>query len=459
VTVPANRRTLAVLFAGVMVGALDIAVVGPALPSIQQAFGVDTRSLAWVFNLYILCSLVAAPLVAKLSDRHGRRSVYALSLVVFGLGSLLVASAPSFGWLLLGRAVQAVGAGGLMPVAAAVVADTYAPERRGSALGLIGAVFGVAFVIGPILGGMLLEYGWQWLFLLNLPLIAVLVPASLKLLPRSQATSLAPFDWQGAACLAVLLVASVSWLAQIDAAELPASLARGRSLPLLVIAATAAVAFWQIEKRAADPVFHASLLRSRQLRLVGFVAVSTGLVEAGMVFLPSLSVQAFGVTPSAASFMLLPLVAALIVGSLVAGLLLDRIGAKPVIQGGLVLTALGLLLLARRPLGIWSFYAAGSCVGLGLAALLGAPLRFLALQEAGEGRRGAGQGLLTLHLSVGRMAGAAVIGGFVATGASALAGYRHALLFLAVVTTAAAVASTALRSRVKAPASAHERGT
>src|SRR3970282_236128 len=133
------------------------------------------------------------------------------------------------------------------------VADTSAPERRGSAPGLIGAVVGVAFVIGPILGGMLLEYGWQWLFLLNLPLIAVLVPASLKLWPRSQATSLAPFDWQGAACLAVLLVASVSWLAQIDAAGLPASPARGRSLPLLGGAATAAVAFWEIERRAGDP--------------------------------------------------------------------------------------------------------------------------------------------------------------------------------------------------------------
>src|SRR3970282_1962587 len=142
------------------------------------------------------------------------------------------------------------------------VADTSAPERRGSALGLIGAVFGVAFVIGPILGGMLLEYGWQWLFLLNLPLIAVLVPASLKLLSRSQATSLSPVDWRGGACLAVLLVASVSWLAQIDAAELPASLARGRSLPLLVVAATAAVAFLQIERPGADPALHSSLPRS-----------------------------------------------------------------------------------------------------------------------------------------------------------------------------------------------------
>jgi MFS family permease len=457
VTVPANRRTLVVLFAGVLVGALDIAVVGPALPAIQQAFDVDARALSWVFNLYILCSLVAAPLVAKLSDRRGRRLVYALSLAVFGLGSLLVALAPSFGWLLLGRAVQAAGAGGLMPVAAAVVADSYPAERRGRALGVIGAVFGVAFVIGPILGGMLLEYGWQWLFLLNLPLIAVLIPASLKLLPRSSEATRAPFDWQGAACLATLLVALVFWLGQIDAAALPGSLARGRSLPLLALAAAAAVGFWQIEKRAADPVFHASLLRSRQLRLVGLMAVATGLVEAGMVFLPSLSVQAFGVTASAASFMLLPLVAALIVGSLVAGLLLDRIGARPVIQGGLVLTTLGLLLLARRPLDLFSFYSAGSCVGLGLAALLGAPLRFLTLQEAGESRRGAGQGLLTLHLSIGRMTGAAVIGGFVATGPSALSGYRHALVFLAVVTMAAAVASTALRPGARVPAAGSER--
>jgi MFS family permease len=148
--------------------------------------------------------------------------------------------------------------------------------------------------------------------------------------------------------------------------------------------------------------------------------------------------------------MLLPLVAALIVGSPTAGRLLDRFGAKPVLQGGLGLTAAGLLVLAHRPLELWTFYAGAFCVGMGLAGLLGAPLRFVALEEAGEAHRGASQGLLTVFLSTGRMIGAAVIGGVVTTGASQLEGFRHALAVLAGVALAAALAATAMRTRSRA---------
>jgi EmrB/QacA subfamily drug resistance transporter len=445
-----SRATLAVLFAGVLVGALDIAIVGPALPSIQWSFDVDTRTLQWVFSIYILVGLISAPLVAKLSDRYSRRGVYAACLATFGVGSLLVAVAPDFAWLLVGRAVQAAGAGGLLPVAGAVVADAFPAERRGRALGLIGAVFGVAFVIGPLVGGILLSEGWRLLFFVNLPLVAVLVPASLKLLPRGAGGQRRTFDWVGAAVLGVGLAALVIGLGQIDVDRGWASVASARCLPFLLAAGIAAVAFWYTEKRARDPIVDPTLLGSRQLRLVGAVALATGIVEAGMVFLPSLSVRAFSVSPSTASFMLLPLVAALIVGAPTAGRLLDKFGAKPVIQGGLALTAVGLLALAHRPLELWTFYTGGFLVGMGLAGLLGAPLRFVALEEAGEEHRGASQGLLTVFLSTGRMIGAAVIGGVVTTGASELEGFRHALAVLAVVALAATLAATAMRTRSSA---------
>jgi MFS family permease len=445
-----SRGTLAVLFAGVLVGALDIAIVGPALPSIQATFGVDTRTLQWVFSIYILVGLISAPLVAKLSDQYGRRGVYATCLGTFGAGSLLVAVAPDFAWLLAGRAVQAAGAGGLLPVAGAVVADAFPVERRGGVLGLIGAVFGIAFVIGPLVGGVFLSRGWQWLFLVNLPLVIVLVPASLKLLPRGASAHLRSFDWLGAAALGVGLAALVVGLGEIDVERSWASLASVRCLPFLGVAGAAAVVFWHAEQGARDPIVDPQLLRSRQLQLVGGVALATGIVEAGMVFLPSLSVLAFDVSSSTASFMLLPLVAALIVGSPTAGRLLDRFGAKPVLQGGLGLTAAGLLVLAHRPLELWTFYAGAFCVGMGLAGLLGAPLRFVALEEAGEAHRGASQGLLTVFLSTGRMIGAAVIGGVVTTGASQLEGFRHALAVLAAVALAAALAATAMRTRSRA---------
>jgi MFS family permease len=185
----ARGRLLMVLFVGVLMAALDIAIVGPALPAIQAAFGVETQALAWVLALYVLCNLVGTPLIAKLSDRYGRRALYLTSVGLFAAGSLLVAAAPSFGWLLAGRAIQGLGAGGVFPVASTVIGDTFPPERRGGALGLIGAVFGIAFLVGPILGGVLLLLSWHWLFLINLPIAAGVIVAGARLLPASRAAA------------------------------------------------------------------------------------------------------------------------------------------------------------------------------------------------------------------------------------------------------------------------------
>src|SRR5204863_4034943 len=136
--VSSERAILSVLFAGVLIAALDIAIVGPALPAIRGAFDVSGRALPWVFSVYVLFYVVGTPLLAKRSDRHGRRVVFVQGLALFALGSSVVACAQSYPMLLVGRAVQAFGAGGLFPVAAAVIADTVPFERRGRVLGLIG---------------------------------------------------------------------------------------------------------------------------------------------------------------------------------------------------------------------------------------------------------------------------------------------------------------------------------
>jgi MFS family permease len=449
-----SGRVLLILFAGVLIGALDIAIVGPALPAIQNTFAIGDRSLSWVFGIYILFNLIGAPLIAKFSDRYGRREMYALSLVLFGAGSLLVAAAPTYAALLAGRAVQAFGAGGIFPVASAVVADTFPVERRGRALGLIGAVFGMAFLIGPLLGGLLLRWGWQWLFVLNLPIVALLVVLALKMLPRrggAMGRADRPFDLAGAVLLSLSL-ASLAWgVNRIDTSALAASLASVQVWPFLVAAVAAAPLLALVERRAADPVLPPVLFRSGQLRLVGLIAFAAGLVEAGMVFLPEMAVDAFGVPAATASFMLLPLVVTLMFGAPTAGRLLDRVGARPVIQTGLLLTAIGLAIYGLVPLTYASFYLAGALVGFGLSALLGAPLRYVVLHEAGEAQRGAGQGLLTLVLSIGQLVGSAAIGGIAASAADAAGGYAVALLVLAAI--AAVVLPTTIALRPKAASS------
>ena len=427
------RGTLAVLFGGVLLGALDIAVVGPAMPAIRATYGLDAGDLSWILNVYILLAMVSAPLLGAWSDRAGRRQVYVACLAVFGIGSLLVALAPSFWVMLLGRGVQAAAAGGLLPVASAVIADTYPENRRGRMLGLIGAVFGIAFVLGPVLGAILLPFSWRWLFLLNLPLLAVLLPLAARVLPGASGADARKPDLLGASLMALLLAVLAVLLTRVD------SLLDSRLSGYLLIVggfsvlAVLATQLWRVELRAESPLLPPKLLTSRPMRSVGVLAVATGFVEATMVFLPTLAVAAFAVTPQRASMMLLPLVAALIVGSTVAGRLLDRWGPVPIIRGGMSLIVIGLAVLGlREPDGL-SFYTGGLAVGLGLASLLGAPLRFLAQRIAGPAARGASQGILTVFLGTGRLAGAALIGGIVPSGSVETDGFRLAMLLIAAI--------------------------
>jgi MFS family permease len=192
------------------------------------------------------------------------------------------------------------------------------------------------------------------------------------------------------------------------------------------------------------------LLRSPQLRIVGIIAIAIGAVEAGMVFLPDIAVLNFGVDAATASLTMLPLVLTLAVGAPIAGWLLDHVGPRAVVQGGLALTAAGLLWFAWAPLDWRNFYLSGALIGFGMSALLGAPLRYIVLQEAGESRRGAGQGLLTLCISIGQLVGAAVVGGIVGSASDALPGYRLSLLGVGIACGLALVLSAALRGRVMA---------
>jgi EmrB/QacA subfamily drug resistance transporter len=447
-TVARERITLVVLFAGVLLAALDIAIVGPALPAIRTAFEVPARWLPAVFSVYVLFYLIGTPLLAKRSDRRGRRRVFLESLALFGVGSLLAAAAWSFPSLLLGRAIQAFGAGGLLPVAAAVIAETVPLERRGRTLGLIGAVFGIAFLLGPLLGGLLLGSSWRWLFAINIPATVALMLVAANTLPSVTSKETQRFDAAGAVMLAVVLAALVIGVGQIDTGAPAASLQSLRVWPFLVLVVIGAPLLWSVETRAADPVVPPALLRSPQLRIVGAIAVAVGAVEAGMVFLPDMAVHGFGVDAATASLAMVPLVLTLCIGAPLAGRLLDHVGPRSVVQLGLTLTVAGLLLFAWLPLDWRNFHFSGALVGLGMSALLGAPLRYIALQEAGETRRGAGQGLLTLCVSVGQLVGAAVIGGVVGSASDALPGYRHSLLTVAVACGLALVLSVALRGRV-----------
>lgn len=442
-----RNRLLGVLFIGVLMAALDIAIVGPALPAIRQAFGVDDRAVTWIFTIYVLFNLIGTPLMAKLSDQFGRRSLYVLDVALFAIGSLLVAISPSFGVLLAGRAIQGLGSGGIFPVASAVIGDTFPAEKRGSALGLIGAVWGIAFLVGPIIGGVLLIFGWHWLFIINLPIAALVIALSLRELPASRPAQRRPFDWLGMAVLSAILAALAFGLNQLDTANIARSLSSPLVWPFLLLSVLLLPLFWLIERPAIDPVLQIRLFQNRQVRLTAALASGAGLSEAAIVFLPALLVAAFGVAESTASFMLLPVVLAMAVGSPLSGRMLDRRGSRVVVVAGTALIGLGMLLVGLLTTTLVLFYLAAALFGLGLSVLLGASLRYIMLNEATLSERASAQAVLTIFTSIGQLIGGALIGAVATSRGGGAAGYTTAFLLIGVVMVALMLAAFRLKGR------------
>ena len=424
---------MALLFVGVLMGALDLAIIGPALPAIQTEFGLDNRELSWLFNIYVLAQLIGTPLLAKLSDRHGRRLIYVLCVSGFGIGSLMLVLAGNQETLMIGRAVQGFGASGIFPVAAAVIGDTFPKEKQGSALGLIGAVFGLAFLIGPVLGGILLQFSWQWLFVINLPIAIALVIGGWKLLPQEGKSSALPFDWAGGVLLTTLLLGLAIGITNLDTADLLPSLKTLAVWPFLITGIVLLPIFWKNEKAAADPIIRPSFFAAKQIRLVMIIAAGVGTIECAQVFLPALAVASLGVTESIAAWLMLPGVFVMMLVSPLAGKAVDKLGAGIIIQQAIAFIVVGVMIWALIPLSFVSFIGAGLIAGIGIAALLGAPLRYIIIEESSPDDRASAQGLLNIFLAIGQLSGAAIVGAVATSKGGGTAGYQASFLVLGVL--------------------------
>jgi len=406
-----QNAVIALLFVGVLMGALDISIVGPALPSIETFLKLDARFSGWVFSIYVLFNLIGISLFARMSDIYGRRNIYILALAIFAAGSLWVSLSGSFGALLAGRAVQGFGASGIFPVASALVGDLFPREKRGRILGMIGAVFGLAFLMGPFIAGVVLRYfEWHMLFIINIPISLVLIYFSMKILPSVPNGKVSAIDWGGIVTLGIGLAGFTIGLNRIDTSQGWAGFTDMKVILPLIAAIVSFALLLVIERRAKDPVIRLGFFRNRQISIAGTIALVTGAVQASFVFIPTFVVQEFAVTPSSASFMLTPFVLATAAGSPVFGRMIDRYGVKKVIIAGIVLLAAGFYLLSVRGIDKGLYYISGVLVGLGLSVLAGSSLRYIVLNNTPAEDRATSQGMLTIFTSVGQIAGTAVIG-------------------------------------------------
>ncbi len=439
----APRALMRVLFIGVFMAALDTSIIAPAIPALRAAFGIDNREVGLVMIVFILFSLPSTALLANLSDRHGRRPVYLASIALFALGSLVIALSPQFWMIVAGRAIQGIGAGGIIPTASAVIGDEFPPETRGRALGLIGATYGMAFVLGPPFAGVVMVVAsWHWIFLANLPIAAVVLWLGLRVLPPHRRTDAhPPLDVAGIVAVFLLLAALVLAITrgtQPVGGITPWPWLVGAMAVLLGVVIA-------IERRAASPMVPLSLFANRRLATAYVLTVGAGFGMGSVVFLTSIATLAYGVAPKHAGFVLLPLVLCSMLGSVGGGRVLHRMGARGLIVMGFVLLGIGYGAAAITSFGLAGFLVASVPIGIGVGILVGGALRSIALDEAPTAVRGAAQGLVNICTSVGTLLSAAAIGALADLRGGGAEGFATAYIAVAVLMGAMLLVALGLR--------------
>lgn len=410
----------------VLMSALDIAIVGPGLPAIAAEFQLTDRILPWILNIYFLMNLAGRPALGRLSDILGRRMVLATSATLYGFGALISALAPDFTVLLVGRALQGFGAGGIFPVASAAVTDFLPAEKRGRILHIIGTTGAFIFIVGLPLGSLLMALGWRWIFGLGVPVAFVVAVASISSLPSTPRAKVKPFDLPGLVLLIIMMAFLALGLSLMDWSTPIQSFKSLQVWPFFLIAGIIYPVFKMVESRAEEPSVRPKILGNWRMALGAHLSLGIGLLQVGIVFMPLFVVSVLGIRDYMAGLMLLPLVAAMALATPLSNTMGGKTGTRIAITGGALLASAGYLVLGVAFPTSGIFYIASSITGAGIIALLGPSLRHKAISDLPEADHPTAQRVMYLYVSMGRLLGAALIGAVAASGTDVSLGYRHA---------------------------------
>ena len=379
----AGSLRLIILSIGLLLflAALDQSIVSTALPTIVASLG-GVEHLSWVVTAYILSSTIVAPIYGKLGDLYGRRNTIFVSVGIFILGSIMCGVANSMTFLIVSRAIQGLGGGGLFVLALSVVGDAVPPRERGKIQGVFAAVFSTSSILGPLAGGWLTEQAnWHWIFLINVPLgLLALVGFAASFKPKGVRVS-HKIDWWGAIALTVGLGA-LTLLTSLGGRSFGWTSATGVGLAVLTVVGL--IAFVQIERRAAEPILPMTLFGLNVFWVTSILGFVVGASLFGAItFLPLYLQIAEGSTPTGSGLQLIPLTLGIVSASTVAGIYMSKTGKYKILPiMGTGLLTLGMLSLTQlnSETGMVLFSAQLVLVGLGMGCIF--PVLTTAVQNA-----------------------------------------------------------------------------
>jgi EmrB/QacA subfamily drug resistance transporter len=406
----ALRTVFTALMLGMFLAALDQTIVSTALPTIVGDLG-GLNHLSWVVTSYLLASTVSTPVYGKLGDMIGRKPVFLAAILIFLAGSMLAGLSQSMGELIGFRALQGVGAGGLMVGAQAIIADIVPPRERGRYMGLIGSVFAVASVAGPLLGGFLVDnLSWRWVFYVNLPVGALAVLIVVTRLHLHTPTVRHRIDYLGVGVLsggvgALILLTTWGGVQYAWSSSTIVALGVGGLVLLSVFV------WW--ERRVVEPILPLHLFRSSVFSVANAMGFTIGMAMFGaIIFIPLFLQIVYGVSPTSSGLRTLPLMAGLLTASILSGRAISRIGrykAFPI--AGTAVLLVGMYLLSLLAVGTASWVASAYMVVVGIG--LGLVMQVLVLVVQNDARPqeiGVATSSATFFRSVGGAFGVAIFG-------------------------------------------------
>ncbi|WP_353067299.1 MFS transporter [Arcanobacterium hippocoleae] len=428
---PANWvMVMALYLLGIFMGAIDTGIVTPARTVIQNNLGISETVGIWMITIYTLSYAAAIPVMGKLADRFGKKRLYVISIVLFGIGSFgcgLAQNLASFPLLLFSRVVQAIGGGGIVPIATAAIGTIVPKSKQGMALGLVGGVYGVANVFGASAGSAILDIvgidNWQWIFYINVPIAVFVIVFGIRSLPADAPSAAKKIDYAGIT-LMVAIVLALLWVFQhLDFFDLIKSVQD----PNVWAASLAVIVFTPIfiicELKADDPVIDIRYFAKFQVALTMLLAALSGMTMMAIIFVPQFAENSMRLAAGAGGYPVIILGLASGVGAPLSGKLTDKYGPRLVIGFGAlvsVIAALALIYWASPNPGYFSAIVCLILMGLGLGFIIGAPLNYLILHLLPASQATSGLANLSLVRAFGTTIAPAILVGLLANSLSGL---------------------------------------
>ena len=411
---------------------VDVSIVSIATPALMESFDTGIEPVLWVTSAYLLAYAVPLLITGRFGDRYGPRRLYLIGLTAFTLASLACGLAPGIEWLIAARVAQGLGASMMTPQTMAVITRTFPPERRGSAMALWGAVGGVAFLVGPLLGGLLLDsLGWEWIFFINVPIGAIGLVAALRLVPRLEVHAHS-MDWLGVALSAIGLFLVIFGLQEGEQHDWGAI--GPVTIPVLIgVGLLVLVGFvvWQA-RGPREPLIPLRIFRDRNFSLANLAITTMGLSITAMMFPLLIWLQTVrGYSPTEAALVIAPQAIASILLARRVGHLVDRIHPRVLPTFGLGGFAVTLFVLSRlmspdSPM--WLVVVVVTFIGVTGACIWG-PLATTANRNLPIHLAGAGAGVYNTTRQVGSVIGSAAIAALMSARISAHLGPQAAEQF------------------------------